>query len=247
VGEKGMFALLRLVLENVLFMALHIENNVKFPKPYEPEEEAEAFAKLADASLSHQEYIKVRNDIIMHNMRLVGLIAKRYYTSDVDAETLHECGYFALLKAASTYNAGKNTRFATYATKCIANEMLMQIRVKTKQQRETSTDEPIEEDKDGNKQTLEDKLSSNCDIVEEIDIDIKSRQLKIFMEEELSTREREIIFMRYGIGGRKEETQREIAERLGISRSYVSRIEKKCLSKLQKRFENAKWLDGIKK
>jgi RNA polymerase sporulation-specific sigma factor len=241
-----MFELLRLVLGNILFFALHIENNVKFPKPYEPEEETEAFAKLADPSLSHADYIKVRNDIIMHNMRLVGLIAKRYYTSDVDAETLHECGYFALLKAASTYNAGKNTRFATYATKCIANEMLMQLRVKTKMQRETSTEEPIEEDKDGNKQTLEDKLSTKNDMVEDIDTSIKSRQLIVFMEEELSTREREIIYMRYGIGGQKEETQREIAERLGISRSYVSRIEKKCLQKLRKRFDNAKWLDGLK-
>jgi RNA polymerase sporulation-specific sigma factor len=179
-------------------------------------------------------------------MRLVGLIAKKYYTSDVDAETLHECGYFALLKAAGTYNPGKNTRFATYATKCISNEMLMQIRQKTKQQRETSTDEPVEEDKDGNKQTLEDKLSSKDDMVTILDTKIKVQQLASFLKEELDEREQDIMKRRYGLGGRREQTQREIAERLGISRSYVSRIEKKCLNKLHRRFLTAKWLDGIK-
>jgi RNA polymerase sporulation-specific sigma factor len=239
-------ALFEYVLKNILLFALHIENNVKFPKPYEPEEEAAAFAKLADPCLSHSEYINIRNDIIMHNMRLVGLVAKKFYNSDVDPEILHECGYFALLKAAGTYNSFKNTRFATYATKCIGNEMLMQIRQKTKQQRETSTDEPIEQDKDGNKQTLEDKLASPGDLVDEIDICIKSKQLLVFMEEELTCRERDIMRRRYGIGGVREQTQREIAETLGISRSYVSRIEKKCLSKLLKRFNNAPWLDGLK-
>jgi RNA polymerase sporulation-specific sigma factor len=124
--------------------------------------------------------------------------------------------------------------------------MLMQIRQKTKQQRETSTDEPIEQDKDGNKQTLEDKLASPGDLVDEIDICIKSKQLLVFMDEELTCRERDIMRRRYGIGGVREQTQREIAETLGISRSYVSRIEKKCLAKLLKRFNNAPWLDGLK-
>jgi RNA polymerase sporulation-specific sigma factor len=121
----------------------------------------------------------------------------------------------------------------------------MQIRQKTKLSREMSIDSPIEEDKDGNTQSWEDKLASEIDIVDDIDTDIKSKQLRSFITEELCPREQVIISMRYGIGGKREQTQREIAEKLRISRSYVSRIEKKCLSKLHKRFENSEWLDGI--
>jgi RNA polymerase sporulation-specific sigma factor len=238
-------SVLQTLLNNLLFLALHIENNVKYLKPYEPEEEAEAFRKLSDPNITHKDFIEVRNDIVLHNMRLVAMIAKRYFTSDVDSETLYECGYFALIKAAGTYNTHKNIRFATYATKCIQNEMLMQIRQKNKQGRETSIDSPIEEDKDGNTQSWEDKLASDTDIVADIDTDIKSRQLRSFMIDELEPRECDIIKMRYGIDGKRELTQREIAAMLGISRSYVSRIEKKCLSKLHRRFENSEWLAGI--
>jgi RNA polymerase sporulation-specific sigma factor len=239
------FSVFQTLLNNLLFFALHIDNNVKYPKPFDPDEEAEAFRKLSDPNITHKEFVAVRNDIVLHNMRLVALIAKRYFTSDVDAETLYECGYYALIKAAGTYNTHKNIRFATYATKCIQNEMLMQIRVKTKLLREDSLDGIVQEDKDGNSQTLEDKLASDIDIVTEIDTDIKSRQLHSFMHEELSSRECEIMKMRYGLDGKTELTQREIASMLGISRSYVSRIEKKCLSKLHRRFENAEWLAGV--
>jgi RNA polymerase sporulation-specific sigma factor len=241
-----LLSLLQTLAENLFFMALHIDNNVKYPKPYEPEEEAEAFRKLSDPNISHKDFVEVRNDVVLHNMRLVALIAKRYFTSDVDSETLYECGYYALIKAAGTYNTHKNIRFATYATKCIQNEMLMQIRQKNKLGRETSIDSPIEEDKDGNTQSWEDKLASDTDIVADIDTDIKSRQLRSFMVDELSGRERGIMKMRYGLDGQQERTQREIAAMLNISRSYVSRIEKKCLTKLHRRFENSEWLAGIK-
>jgi RNA polymerase sporulation-specific sigma factor len=240
------FSLIHLILDNLLLMALHIENTVKYAKPFTPEEETRIFARMTDPKISHTEFVKLRNEVVLHNMRLVALIAKRYYGSDVDAETLHECGFFALIKAAGSYMPAKNIKFATYATKCIANEMLMQIRTKTKLGRETSIDSPIEEDKDGNTQSWEDKLADRTDIVDDIDTKLKSQQLHTFITEELTPREQLIIAMRYGIGGKREQTQREIAAKLKISRSYVSRIEKKCLAKLHKRFDGSPWLDGIK-
>lgn len=178
-----------------------------------------------------------RSELIVHNLRLVAHVVKKYYTSNADTEELISIGTVGLIKAVSTFNNSKSTRFATYAAKCIDNEILMYFRSAKKSARDVYLDEPVDVDKDGNSMSLMDIIAEDDNMVDRIDTMIKSRQLYGFVENSLDDREREIILYRYGLYGKKPLTQREVAEKLDISRSYVSRIEKKALEKLKNEYE----------
>ena len=219
------------LMENMLYFALHMESGTVFPKPLSAQQEAEAFRRMAEGDTS------ARSELIEHNLRLVAHVVKKYYTSNADTEELISIGTVGLIKAVSTFNKSKSTRFATYAAKCIDNEILMYFRSAKKSARDVYLDEPVDVDKDGNSMSLMDIIAEDDNMVDRIDTMIKSRQLYGFVENSLDDREREIILYRYGLYGKKPLTQREVAEKLDISRSYVSRIEKKALEKLKNEYE----------
>lgn len=219
------------LLENMLYFALHMESGTVFPKPLSAEKEAEAFRLMAEGDMS------ARDKLIEHNLRLVAHVVKKYYGANADSEELISIGTVGLIKAVSTFNNSKSTRFATYAAKCIDNEVLMYFRSAKKSARDVYLDEPVDVDKDGNSMSLMDIIAEDDNIVDRIDTMIKSRQLYGFVESCLDDRERQIIRHRYGLYGLKPLTQREVADKLNISRSYVSRIEKKALEKLRDRYE----------
>ena len=219
------------LMENMLYFALNMESGTVFPKPLSAQQEAEAFRRMAEGDTS------ARSELIEHNLRLVAHVVKKYYTSNADTEELISIGTVGLIKAVSTFNNSKSTRFATYAAKCIDNEILMYFRSAKKSARDVYLDEPVDVDKDGNSMSLMDIIAEDDNMVDRIDTMIKSRQLYGFVENSLDDREREIILYRYGLYGKKPLTQREVAEKLDISRSYVSRIEKKALEKLKNEYE----------
>ena len=219
------------LMENMLYFALHMESGTVFPKPLSAQQEAEAFRRMAEGDTS------ARSELIEHNLRLVAHVVKKYYTSNADTEELISIGTVGLIKAVSTFNNSKSTRFATYAAKCIDNEILMYFRSAKKSARDVYLDEPVDVDKDGNSMSLMDIIAEDDNMVDRIDTMIKSRQLYGFVENSLDDREREKILYRYGLYGKKPLTQREVAEKLDISRSYVSRIEKKALEKLKNEYE----------
>ena len=219
------------LMENMLYFALHMESGTVFPKPLSAQQEAEAFRRMAEGDTS------ARSELIEHNLRLVAHVVKKYYTSNADTEELISIGTVGLIKAVSTFNNSKSTRFATYAAKCIDNEILMFFRSAKKSARDVYLDEPVDVDKDGNSMSLMDIIAEDDNMVDRIDTMIKSRQLYGFVENSLDDREREIILYRYGLYGKKPLTQREVAEKLDISRSYVSMIEKKALEKLKNEYE----------
>ena len=177
-----------------------------------------------------------RNRLIEHNLRLVAHVVKKYYAAREDQDDLISIGTIGLIKAVGTFDAGKNARLATYACRCIENEILMYFRTQRKQSQEVSLSEPIDSDSDGNAISLMDVIRCDDQMLEEIDLSDRRGLLHRYLAEELDGREREILALRYGLGGREPRTQRETAEKLGISRSYVSRIEKKALAKLAGRF-----------
>lgn len=177
---------------------------------------------------------EARDILIEHNLRLVTHIIKKYTFTDKDIDDLISIGTIGLIKAVDTFNPEKASKLGTYAAKCIENELLMMLRSDKKKSKEVSLYEPIGADKEGNMINLLDVLESeDVDVVEQYDLAMKKEWLHVTMEEVLTKREYEIILRRYGIGGNEEITQRELAERMGISRSYVSRIEKKALLKLR--------------
>lgn len=226
-----MFELIQLILDNLLFFALHFENNNIFPKPLSAAEEEECFR------LMNQGDKNARSRLIEHNLRLVAHVAKKYYNNISDSDDLISIGTIGLIKAASTFDYTKGTRFATYAARCIDNEILMHFRSMKKSAGDIYFDEPVDTDKDGNQLTLIDIICQDDGIVDKIDTDTKTSRLLEFMDSCLSEREKEIITLRYGLYGRRQLTQREVAKKLDISRSYVSRIEKKALDTLRKKYE----------
>lgn len=202
-----------------------------FPKPLSPAEEK---IWLERCRKGDQE---ARNILIERNMRLVAHVAKKYQNVDEDMEDMISIGCIGLIKAIDTFDAGKG-RLATYACRCIDNELLMLLRSKKKTSREISLYEPIGQDKEGNEIHLVDVIEQEQqDVVEALELRGNICRLMLLMQQELTEREREILLLRYGLRGNKELTQSEIGERMGISRSYVSRIEKKALNKLRERFE----------
>ncbi|MGN0638348.1 MAG: RNA polymerase sporulation sigma factor SigK [Huintestinicola sp.] len=219
------------LLEHMLYFALHMDSSTVFPKPLSAEKEAEAFRRMAEGDDS------ARGELIEHNLRLVAHVVKKYYSPNVDSEELISIGTIGLIKAVSSFNNSKSTRFATYAAKCIDNEVLMYFRSAKKSARDVYLDEPVDTDKDGNSMSLMDIIAEDNDLVDRIDVMIRSRQLYGFIDKCLDEREKEVIQHRYGLYGLKPLTQREVADKLNISRSYVSRIEKKALEKLRDMYE----------
>lgn len=219
------------LLANVLFFMLRASPAAgSFPLPLSAREEREALAAMAAGDES------ARNRLIEHNLRLVAHVVKKYYAAREDQDDLISIGTIGLIKAVGTFDAGKNARLATYACRCIENEILMYFRAQRKQSQQVSLSEPIDSDSDGNAISLMDVIRCDDQMLEEIDLSDRRGLLHRYLAEELDGREREILALRYGLGGREPRTQRETAEKLGISRSYVSRIEKKALAKLAGRF-----------
>lgn len=204
-----------------------------FLDPLSAEEERFLLKKMeqGDSEAKHR--------LIEHNMRLVAHVAKKYYGPNEDTEDLLSIGTIGLVKAVDTYNVRKGYKLATYAARCIDNELLMYFRGKKKQARDISLFEPIGRDKEGNQIRLYDVLEQDTsDIAEEMDKQNHISSLMYLVDEVLDAREKDIIVKRYGLGGENRYTQKQIAEKLNISRSYVSRIEKRGLEKLRIALEN---------
>ena len=202
-----------------------------FPKPLTAEEERLYLKRYEEGD---QEARKV---LIERNLRLVAHVAKKYQGSDEDSDDLISIGTIGLIKAVATFDNSKNNRLATYAARCIDNELLMMLRMRKKTSREVSLYEPIGMDKEGNEINLLDIIEGeNVDVPEIMDLEADTRRLYQILHKVLSEREQEVLRLRYGLFGEEEKTQREIAQRLKISRSYVSRIEKTALKKLKEFF-----------
>lgn len=205
-----------------------------FQKPLTAEEEDYYIRMLQEGT--GEEAGKAREILIERNLRLVAHIAKKYQNADEDMEDLISIGTIGLIKAVASFDAGKG-KLSTYASRCIDNELLMLLRAKKKTSREVSLYEPIGTDREGNEIHLLDIIESEQpDVTERMELVSNLKKLGHILQD-LEEREKEILFLRYGIVTGKEVTQREIGEYLGISRSYVSRIEKRALNKLRKQFE----------
>lgn len=219
------------LLKNLVFFALHIESGAVFPKPLSRKEEQECFRLMSEGDKD------AKNRLIEHNLRLVAHIIKKYTTSATDQDEMISIGTIGLIKAVSTFDYTKGARFATYASRCISNEILMNFRAMKKSAGDLYINEPVETDKDGNTLTLMDLMDDGTDIDEHVDLLIRSRQLYTFLDKCLDKRELEIIIYRYGLYGSCPHTQNETAKKMNISRSYVSRIEKRAVEKLKKMYD----------
>lgn len=203
-----------------------------FLQPLSTQEEEQLLQKMREGDIS------CRNRLIEHNLRLVAHVVKKYSNTIYEADDLISIGTIGLIKAIDSFNQEKGIRLATYASRCIENELLMLMRTRKKQSKEVSLYEPIGSDKEGNTiQLLDVCVAEEVDIVEQMEEKKKLAKLHGYIDKVLTAREKEIIILRYGLCGGREITQREIADRLNISRSYVSRIEKKALKKLQAAYE----------
>ena len=223
-----MFATALLLLKSSLALSLHLAGSASsFPKPLSPEEEQQYLARCAQGDL------EARNILVERNMRLVAHIIKKYYTQTVDQDDLISIGTIGLIKGISSYKPEKNVRLATYAARCIENEVLMFFRSQKKLQGEVSLSETLETDKDGNDLSLMDVVGVEDTMLDDLDARESQVRVRKLVEECLTEREADIIRQRYGLGGRQPRTQRELAADYGISRAYVSRIEKRALGKLE--------------
>lgn len=203
-----------------------------FPKPLSAKEETEILCRCMEGSK------EARDILIERNLRLVAHIVKKYNTADREIDDLISIGTIGLIKAIDTFDPDKGIRLATYASRCIDNELLMMLRSGKRQAKEVYLYEPIGSDKEGHEINLLDIIeSSESDIIDDIELQGNVKRLYELVNKVLSKREKQIIEMRYGLNAQEEITQREIASKIGISRSYVSRIEKKALKKLRENFE----------
>ena len=202
-----------------------------FPKPLAKEKEQQLLLRLRDGTDAEKESAK--QTLILHNLRLVAHIAKKYNNAQRESEELISIGTIGLMKAVSSFDYTKGIRFATYASRCIENEILMHFRSQKKQADTIYMGEAIDTDKDGNQLTLMDIIDDGTNLVEQVDLSMQSRQLYQALETALTKREAEILIMRYGLYRRAPMTQREVAKKLDISRSYVSRLEKKAIAQLK--------------
>lgn len=218
-----------LLMLNSLFFTLRLTGGSggSFPRPLKAEEEREYLERFAQGDL------EARNKLIEHNLRLVAHIIKKYYTQTGDQEDLISIGTIGLIKGITTFKPDKNVRLATYASRCIENEVLMYFRSQRKLQGEVSLSDSLDSDGDGNSLSLMDVISVDDNMLEELDARDACVKVRRCVAKCLDQREAMIIALRYGLNGRQPLTQREIAAQCGISRSYVSRIEKKALKKLE--------------
>jgi len=225
-----MFWQIFLLLSKFTHMVLGIATPQNFPPPLKKEEEMLYFTQAAEGDS------KAREKLILHNLRLVAHIVRKYYPAAKNQEDLISIGSIGLVKAVDSFRVENGARFATYAAKCIQNEILMHFRSQKKLCTEVSLGETIDVDRDGNPLTYIDIVCSDENVAEEIGTKIQAEKALRLVETVLTDRERQIIVMRYGLYGTRAATQREIAAALGISRSYVSRIEKSALEKLEAGF-----------
>jgi len=224
-------AIISFLSANFLYFILHISNSSCFPKPLKKKEEEEALERLARGDKN------ARALLIERNLRLVSHIVKKYYSKTNDTEDLISIGTIGLIKAIDSFKPDKGIRLATYASRCIENEILMHFRNIKKNASDVYLGDSLESDRDGNPLTLQDTISDNRDMAEDLEKKIRWEKAAEYLENLEDEREREIIILRYGLDNKKPLTQRKVAARLNISRSYVSRIEKKVLSDMRKNIE----------
>lgn len=223
-----MFGFIETLLNSVVFLISYVSNTDSFPPPLSEQEEAECVRLMKRGDT------EARNKLIEHNLRLVAHIAKKYAKCAEEGEELISIGTIGLIKGVSSYDPKKGTRLATYAARCIENELLMLMRSNKKSRNDVSLNDPIGTDKEGNQILLVDVMSSDEEVAEVIELKSQIKKLRENILSELDSREREIIVKRYGLNGEEPLTQREIAKEMNISRSYISRIEKKAVLKLKK-------------
>ena len=224
-------AFLNFAFQNV-FMVSIVSGGNSFPSPLTQAEEEEYLKKYKNGDMD------AKNVLIERNLRLVAHITKKYQNSGIDADDLISIGTIGLIKAVSTYDTDKKIRIATYAARCIENEVLMVLRARKKSQGDVSLNEPIGFDKEGNEINLLEVIKAEDeDITEKLHLNQQIKRLYDGMKKVLQSREKIILEERYGLCGKKAKTQREVAKSLGISRSYVSRIEKKAVKKLCRVFD----------
>ncbi len=219
------------LLSKMVFMALHVVNVGSFPRPLSAARERECLVAYRE-----QGDMAARNELIEHNLRLVAHIIKKYYNRTGDQDDLISIGTIGLIKAVNTFDYQKGIRLATYASRCVENEILMYFRAGKKSAQDVSISEPIDGERDGQQLTLQDVLAAEDTMAEDVELRVGSACLQRYMAEVLDERERQVIAWRYGLGC-EERTQRDVARELGISRSYISRIEKKALEKLRARYD----------
>ncbi len=217
-------------LSHLFCMALHAINTGSFPRPLTAEQERVCL-------IAYREHgdLAARNQLVEHNLRLVAHIVKKYYNAGGEQDDLISIGTIGLIKAVSTFDFRKGTRLATYASRCIENEILMHFRAAKKTAQDVSISEPIDTDKEGNPLTLMDVIAADDTILDDLELKINTDKLYRYMAA-LEPRERRLLQLRYGMVG-EPLTQREVAAKFGISRSYVSRLEKRALEKLRECFE----------
>ena len=228
---------LKLKLKKFLKLFSLSENLLRFigggevlPLPFSQEEETEMLTRLPMGEKA------VKDQLIEHNLRLVVYIARRFENTGVDLDDLISVGTIGLIKAVNSFNTEKNIKLATYASRCIENEILMHLRRTVKLKSEVSFEEPLNTDWEGNELMLSDVMGTDGDIVyKKIENGVESELLGVALTK-LNDREREIMELRYGLKGEEEKTQREVADMLGISQSYISRLEKKIILRLKKEF-----------
>lgn len=221
------------IIKDFFFLVGYVTNYNLFPEPLSSEEE-EKYLRLYEKGDE-----KAKKVLIERNLRLVAHIAKKYNVSSIDQEDIISIGTIGLIKAVNSYNMDKGVRLATYAARCIENEILMHLRSTKKISQEISINEALGQDKEGNEITFIDVIESDNKCIEdEIDLKMKVRKLYKKIEEVLQDREKMIIELRFGLNGKETKTQSQIAKELGISRSYVSRIETKAINKLSKEMKN---------
>lgn len=222
---SSLLSALALFIKDTLFFVSYVKNHA-FPQPLPPDEEAKCLQKM------HEGDEEARNRLIEHNLRLVAHIVKKFENTGEDNEDLISIGTIGLIKGIESFSPGKGTKLATYAARCIENEILMHLRALKKTKKDVSLQDPIGQDKEGNEISLIDILKAeNADVVELIQLNMEVEKIREYLQI-LDKREKEVIIGRYGLGLKEEMTQREIAKTLGISRSYVSRIEKRALMKI---------------
>lgn len=229
---SGLFSTIAVLFKELIFFVSYVKNNA-FPQPLSPSQERKYLQLMAEGDK------EARNMLIEHNLRLVAHIVKKFENTGEDQEDLISIGTIGLIKAIESFSDGKGTKLATYAARCIENEILMHLRALKKTKKDVSLHDPIGQDKEGNEISLIDVLKSDSeDVIDTIQLNMELEKVKEYIRV-LDDREKEVIIGRFGLGMMKEKTQRELAKELGISRSYVSRIEKRALMKMFHEFYRA--------
>ena len=217
-------------LNQLLFITLHLNVTSSFPPPLSSSDEKECLKLMKEGDE------RAKQKLIEHNLRLVAHVIKKYYSNYCEQEDLISIGTIGLIKGINSFDADKGARLATYAARCIENEILMHFRAAKKTSHEVFMSDPIESDSDGDTLTLMDVICSDDNLLDEIDMKIKCEKLYDILKNMEKGREYEILVLRYGLNGEKPLTQRELAKKMKISRSYVSRLEKKGIDYLREQF-----------